>query len=232
MATLTSVAQWQPDSEAQECPICHKEFRIWFRRHHCRLCGRVVCGNCIPTCERYLSTSHVVSPPSQPFQESPLQKHKTCSECATELNIIKDALNADNTNNRNNPISDATRDLMVQNVRPRQDSNELNHCPVCGNLLSYMDVEGQEAHVDARLSTLTTSSSPSNNLPKRKRMLLSVLTDKNCHTLEDCNICYEEFEPGQCVGRLECFCVFHKKCILEWFTRKGAGSCPLHNQAT
>ncbi|EXJ61568.1 hypothetical protein A1O7_01996 [Cladophialophora yegresii CBS 114405] len=42
------VPQWQPDSEATECPICKRPFTWMFRRHHCRKCGRVVCNDCSP----------------------------------------------------------------------------------------------------------------------------------------------------------------------------------------
>ena len=40
--------RWQPDSEVSECPICGRTFAFWLRKHHCRKCGRVVCGNCSP----------------------------------------------------------------------------------------------------------------------------------------------------------------------------------------
>lgn len=37
---------WQHDSEAQSCPICHRIFSFFHRRHHCRNCGHVVCSDC------------------------------------------------------------------------------------------------------------------------------------------------------------------------------------------
>ena len=43
-----TLPRWQPDVEANECPICHTAFGFWFRKHHCRKCGRVVCANCSP----------------------------------------------------------------------------------------------------------------------------------------------------------------------------------------
>ncbi|KAI8622571.1 FYVE zinc finger-domain-containing protein [Chytriomyces sp. MP71] len=47
-----SVVAWQDDSEVSSCPICSSSFSSLFnplnRRHHCRLCGRVVCG--LDTC--------------------------------------------------------------------------------------------------------------------------------------------------------------------------------------
>jgi hypothetical protein len=40
--------RWQPDSEVSECSICKRQFSVFFRRHHCRKCGRVVCNDCSP----------------------------------------------------------------------------------------------------------------------------------------------------------------------------------------
>lgn len=43
-----TLPQWQPDGEVTECPICGINFSFWYRKHHCRKCGRVVCANCSP----------------------------------------------------------------------------------------------------------------------------------------------------------------------------------------
>ncbi|CAD6888955.1 unnamed protein product [Tilletia caries] len=37
---------WVPDNHADKCAVCWDWFGIWRRRHHCRLCGQVVCWNC------------------------------------------------------------------------------------------------------------------------------------------------------------------------------------------
>ena len=37
---------WIPDSEVSECQTCLKPFSFLVRKHHCRLCGRVICGEC------------------------------------------------------------------------------------------------------------------------------------------------------------------------------------------
>lgn len=41
-------AAWQPDNTAQGCTHCKATFGFFFRRHHCRYCGKVVCSSCAP----------------------------------------------------------------------------------------------------------------------------------------------------------------------------------------
>lgn len=40
-----TTAHWKPDESAAMCFICEQTFTWYFRRHHCRSCGNVVCGN-------------------------------------------------------------------------------------------------------------------------------------------------------------------------------------------
>ena len=37
---------WIPDEHVNACSVCHVEFTVYNRRHHCRACGNVVCGAC------------------------------------------------------------------------------------------------------------------------------------------------------------------------------------------
>lgn len=47
---LASVAPvWVPDRAAPHCFVCKAPFRMTRRRHHCRLCGAVVCAACSHT---------------------------------------------------------------------------------------------------------------------------------------------------------------------------------------
>ena len=43
-ATLAPV--WVEDSTEDACQVCGAKFTLFFRRHHCRKCGRLVCGPC------------------------------------------------------------------------------------------------------------------------------------------------------------------------------------------
>ncbi|PWY98854.1 hypothetical protein BCV70DRAFT_163797 [Testicularia cyperi] len=37
---------WVPDNRADKCCNCSEPFGMWRRKHHCRLCGQVVCWTC------------------------------------------------------------------------------------------------------------------------------------------------------------------------------------------
>ncbi len=43
-----TLPRWEPDAGVSKCPICGTAFSFWYRKHHCRKCGRVVCANCSP----------------------------------------------------------------------------------------------------------------------------------------------------------------------------------------
>lgn len=46
LAYEKSVVQWAPDADANLCMTCGKSFSLTRRRHHCRLCGRILCNKC------------------------------------------------------------------------------------------------------------------------------------------------------------------------------------------
>jgi len=39
-------APWVPDSEVSHCHLCKVDFTMFNRKHHCRNCGQIFCGNC------------------------------------------------------------------------------------------------------------------------------------------------------------------------------------------
>lgn len=56
-----SAPVWVPDSKAERCMTCAEAFGVWRRRHHCRLCGSVVCWACSTKVRSSLFT-HVREP--------------------------------------------------------------------------------------------------------------------------------------------------------------------------
>ncbi|KAF2996265.1 hypothetical protein E8E13_004552 [Curvularia kusanoi] len=59
-----------------------------------------------------------------------------------------------------------------------------------------------------------------------------IATEKDCVDEDgndaECIICFEEFEAGDKMARLVCWCKFHEKCIKDWWKMKGRGACPTH----
>nr|AAI41360.1 Zinc finger, FYVE domain containing 26 [Mus musculus] len=65
--------QWVPDETESVCMVCCREhFTMFNRRHHCRRCGRLVCGSC--------STKKMVV---EGFRENPT---RVCDQCYSYYN--------------------------------------------------------------------------------------------------------------------------------------------------
>ncbi|KAB8342964.1 hypothetical protein FH972_022559 [Carpinus fangiana] len=91
-----------------------------------------------------------------------------------------------------------------------------------------------------------TYAVPATSLQRRApRMLDYKASEKDCvddrGEQQECVICFEEFEVGDNMGRLECLCKFHRKCIVGWWRAKdvtnansrtsggqGSAGCPTH----
>ena len=73
-----SVVDWQDDAAVLHCPFCQQEFSNYgFRRHHCRLCGRVVCGDLLTDCSQEVGLSVATS--KLPFSHYPRSSRLTVS---------------------------------------------------------------------------------------------------------------------------------------------------------
>lgn len=62
-----SIPAWQADAEVSDCPICGHRFNFWYRKHHCRKCGMVVCASCSPH-RITIPRQFIVRPPSGLYQ--------------------------------------------------------------------------------------------------------------------------------------------------------------------
>ena len=45
-SSQVSATEWARDAEADTCSVCSTAFTAINRRHHCRPCGKLVCGGC------------------------------------------------------------------------------------------------------------------------------------------------------------------------------------------
>lgn len=43
---VVAAKRWEPDQDAVTCPCCKENFGWTMLKHHCRLCGHVICGEC------------------------------------------------------------------------------------------------------------------------------------------------------------------------------------------
>eukprot|EP01134_Creolimax_fragrantissima_P006779 CFRG6779T1 len=84
---------WSKDEEALRCESCQNEFLVYRRRHHCRNCGGVFCGECC----------HARIPLPQLGINSPV---RVCLLCIKVAHTVGSALSH----------SDATRLTASQNL--------------------------------------------------------------------------------------------------------------------
>ncbi|KAF3766701.1 hypothetical protein M406DRAFT_355333, partial [Cryphonectria parasitica EP155] len=95
-----SVVTWEEDAKVPRCPFCQQEFSWSFRRHHCRMCGRVVCADTQTLCsgevglnvnKPLLSNGTVVTSGTRNEKaESPADGHisvdvRMCRDCKTTI---------------------------------------------------------------------------------------------------------------------------------------------------
>ena len=83
------------------------------------------------------------------------------------------------------------------------------------------------ASSQAQTQTLGLGRASPSGLPRRTGIFPYKATEKDCVDSAECTICFEEFEVGVDMGRLECFCRFHYQCIMRWF-KSHPGQCPVH----
>ncbi|KAJ2900248.1 hypothetical protein MKZ38_002530 [Zalerion maritima] len=81
-----TVVAWEDDKTVPKCPYCQQEFTWTFRRHHCRICGRVVCSDLQTSCSVDIPLTVSVSPslPSEKpsgNNESMDLNVRMCREC-------------------------------------------------------------------------------------------------------------------------------------------------------
>jgi hypothetical protein len=85
-----TVVSWQDDASVTRCPFCQQDFSSYtFRRHHCRTCGRVVCGDVLTGCSVEVPLS--VTPLSKAYLEKSVNVGslnidvRLCKECKSTL---------------------------------------------------------------------------------------------------------------------------------------------------
>lgn len=316
---------WQRDDEVDSCFVCESKYNLFNRRHHCRKCGRVVCGGCSSQQVRYFPNTLIVAVDDRRSVSRPNGSYRTCDVCVEEIKMVRRALFAQSQANsiasgsttslesgvlrshvqvdndsltkyavnvRAVPMSSTSSSMVIPRYDLTNDNDlDSNLCPICATNLINVYISShkknideitkekfekfKEQHIDNCLVDFDFNQtnqrlSPGDRSAPRNKMLVynippipgptyesipigdvgsinegnsqvneiigSVNSNSTIHQNEkvegeydnECLICLEDLQPGDKVGRLECLCVFHYKCIKDWFNKKGYGECPVH----
>lgn len=104
-----TLPRWQPDSEVTQCTICGSHFSFWYRKHHCRKCGRVVCAACSP---------HRITIPRQYIVRPPKSVDQLASETLS-------CHSRGSSREPDSPVSE-TFDTATTFITTRPDTNRIN----------------------------------------------------------------------------------------------------------
>ncbi|RMZ81878.1 hypothetical protein DV738_g1974, partial [Chaetothyriales sp. CBS 135597] len=121
----------------------------------------------------------------------------------------------------------------------RQHVNEEDICPICHRALPERGPNGdetaREGHIMACIHARDPESSSDVGSSSRGtlHMISFTASEKDCvagdGNMQECSICMEEYDVGDELARLECWCKFHKRCIMSWLNKKA--ECPVHKMA-
>ncbi|CUS21010.1 LAQU0S02e03686g1_1 [Lachancea quebecensis] len=75
--SVLSKEYWMKDESARDCFSCAKPFTTFRRKHHCRICGQIFCGNCTFLID------------GGKFQHD--GKMRVCRNCHTDVDTLEDS---------------------------------------------------------------------------------------------------------------------------------------------
>ncbi|SCV68179.1 BQ2448_300 [Microbotryum intermedium] len=104
----------------------------------------------------------------------------------------------------------------------------MGSCPICDEeFASSMSTLAREQHVQA-----CCDGGPALKGLSREHAVFAATSetiprDPASKQIQECTICLEDFELGEELARLSCYCVMHSTCIKEYWLRPGM-FCPTH----
>ncbi|CCH58105.1 hypothetical protein TBLA_0A03050 [Henningerozyma blattae CBS 6284] len=133
------------------------------------------------------------------------------------------------------------RNLPSNDMTPatQHDIDDSAFCPICAVPLAQFDdssihiedciLRVENIHITNANATPTTNYSNNtkvsnemltSRVPFRNRMLIYKIPADSTAKIQECPICFEDLLPDEKIGRLECLCVFHYRCIKRWYKKK------------
>lgn len=84
--------EWQADGESKVCMRCRAPFSgLWRRRHHCRMCGQLVCSSCSQNTRvgyaHHLENNLLVTSLDAPIYHNG-SSHRVCVSCGPKLELL------------------------------------------------------------------------------------------------------------------------------------------------
>lgn len=106
-----TTAHWKPDESAPSCYVCNESFTWYFRRHHCRRCGNLVCD--------YHIKNSVPLDQNARYHPQGLDS-KACKPCFDGWRVIR-KLHHSRTNSIAESSSSGGTAMPIPNLRHRRD---------------------------------------------------------------------------------------------------------------
>lgn len=217
---------WEKDMNVHACRKCMRKFTLFFRKHHCRRCGRIYCDACTSHRAYIPENVHITDPAIPEMLDSEIGSAvRICDWCMNEYHIepahprVKTAAD-DDTSAWSHVLGRIG--LPWSGEESPVDPDALNTCPVCDlHLRTLASTQEREQHV---ATCLEDGVSPSRAL--QMHFLVSRLAEDSALIGRECIICMEDFAACDRVARLTCMCCFHADCIRQWMAKGHA--CPVH----
>uniref|UniRef100_A0AC35U8A0 FYVE-type domain-containing protein n=1 Tax=Rhabditophanes sp. KR3021 TaxID=114890 RepID=A0AC35U8A0_9BILA len=200
------VVPWISDKDVNRCSDCSNPFNMTRRKHHCRLCGNVICHNC----SKYLSfvianklinpayaaklnevltsAGKDIMPQAEPEKQSLVQSFKRMSSSATvdSFNKVRHRSEKILSHLINQDDSEVSLFSLLQ-----QDAEEkLRICCTCKTLLDQRD-EAMDQMVSSPIISqmydqlITKLKEIANLTPSYRRMAQSLSQGESLYTLEE-----------------------------------------------
>ncbi|GAU93123.1 hypothetical protein RvY_05110 [Ramazzottius varieornatus] len=140
------LASWAPDHDVPICPNCGKTFRRFMRKHHCRLCGCIVCSDC----SRFLSedfAERLTNPTGNRL--APEKAEPSGSPARSVPGSISSGSGIRARSNSNESIMS-----IVSSLSSKDKEQTIRTCEICQNLLERRLKQTEDRYVRVQLEDL------------------------------------------------------------------------------
>ena len=163
------------------------------------------------------------------FQEIPGRSLPN-AEAIKEAHIRACIESSMRANSRTPPAGRSNRHSMQPTIGNPPSSSSRPTPPIVFQPIADTPAARTAAREAAHAAVVLAASGHASSPARRPHCIEYAATEKDTIDSAECTICLEEFEPGQAMGRLECFCKFHLHCIKDWLNRNE--QCPIHKVAS